>query len=91
LVKARTASVIEMNTAWFPGWHVRIDGGDAPAGPGPQSGLITFGVSPGEHTVQVQYARTPTEKAAAGISIAALVLTILVALYSGRSQRNIAG
>jgi hypothetical protein len=95
LVKVRRTSVIEMNTAWFPGWQVRIDGGDAPAGPGPQSGLITFAVSPGEHTVQVQYARTPTEKSAGGISIAALVVTILVALYvalySGRSQRNIAG
>ncbi len=90
-VNAKNASTIEMNTAWFPGWRVRIDGSEAPAGPGTQTGLITFAVPQGEHSVEVQYGRTPPEKAAAGASIAALILTIVLAVYSSRSQRSMEG
>lgn len=78
LVKAKSASTIEMKTAWFPGWEVRVDGQPVPAGPGPTSGLISFQVPPGPHTVQVHYGRTAAEKAAAGISAVALILVIIL-------------
>ena len=68
-----------MTTAWFPGWEVRVDGQPVPAGPGTPSGLITFQVPAGEHLVEVQYGRTAPEKIAAGISIAALILAIVLA------------
>ncbi len=77
-VNAKVASTIEINTAWFPGWEVRVDGQQAPAGPGTPSGLITFQIPPGEHLVEVHYGRTPPEKLAAGISIAALILAIVL-------------
>jgi hypothetical protein len=76
-VRAKVSSAIEMNTAWFPGWEVRVDGQPVPAGPG-ASGLITFQVPWGEHIVDVQYARTPVEKAAVGISLAALILALVL-------------
>jgi hypothetical protein len=78
LVKAKSASTIEMKTAWFPGWEVRVDGQPVPAGPGPTTGLISFQVPPGPHTVQVHYGRTAAEKAAAGISAVALILVIIL-------------
>jgi hypothetical protein len=78
-VSARVPSTIEMNTAWFPGWEVSIDGQPVPAGPGTPSGLITFQIPAGEHFVQVRYGRTPSEKAAAGVSIAALILALVLA------------
>ncbi len=77
-VSAKVASTIEMNTAWFPGWEVRVDGQPAPAGPGTPSGLITFQVPAGEHLVEVHYGRTAPEKAAAGISILALIFVIVL-------------
>ena len=77
-VGAKVPSTIEMRIAWFPGWEVREDGQPVPAGPG-TSGLITFQVPPGEHVVEVRYGRTPLEKAAAGISLAALIAAILLA------------
>ena len=79
-VSAKVASTIEIETAWFPGWEVRVDGQPVPAGPGGASGLITFQVPAGEHTVNVGYGRTDTEKAAAGISFAALLLALGLAL-----------
>ena len=81
-VKSTVPSTIEMQTAWFPGWEVRVDGRPAPAGPGKPSGLITFQVPPGEHVVDVKYGRTMAEKAAAGISIAALILAIGIGVGS---------
>jgi hypothetical protein len=78
LVRAKAASTIEMNTAWFPGWEVAVDGQRVPAGPGAASGLISFQVPPGPHTVQVEYGRTAAEKAAAGISVVALILAIIL-------------
>jgi hypothetical protein len=79
-VSARVASTIEIETAWFPGWRVRVDGQPVTAGPGESSGLITFQLPAGEHTVNVEYGRTDTEKAAAGISLAALILALALAL-----------
>ena len=84
-VHSNTASTIEMNTAWFPGWDVRVDGQAVRAGPGSPSGLITFQVPAGEHTVDVRYGRTPVEQAAAGITIAALLLALVLAWSANRA------
>jgi hypothetical protein len=82
-VNATVASTIEMQTAWFPGWEVRVDGKPVPAGPGTPSGLITFQIPQGEHFVEAEYGRTAAEKQAAGISIVSLILVILL----GRAMR----
>jgi hypothetical protein len=79
-VAAKVASTVEMTTAWFPGWEARVDGQRVDAGPGTPSGLITFRVPAGEHTVQLSYGRTGTEKVAAGVSIGALILIVALAL-----------
>jgi hypothetical protein len=81
-VHAKVASTIEMQTAWFPGWEVRVDGQRVPAGPGTPSGLIAFQVPPGEHIAEVAYRRTAAEKTAAGISILALLVAIGIGLAS---------
>jgi hypothetical protein len=82
-VRAKSSSTVEMNTAWFPGWEVWIDGQETPAGPGTPSGLITFSVSQGEHLVQVEYKRTASENAARAISIAALIAAAYLAFRRG--------
>jgi hypothetical protein len=87
-VSARVPSTIEIETAWFPGWRVRVDGQPVTAGPGESSGLITFQLPAGEHTVNVEYGRTDTEKAAAGISLAALILALALALASRGQVRH---
>jgi hypothetical protein len=79
-VTAKVPSTLEMTTSWFPGWEARVDGQAVNAGPGIPSGLITFQVPAGEHTVQVSYGRTTPEKIAAGVSAAALILILAMAL-----------
>jgi len=79
-VTAKVPSTVEMTTAWFPGWEARVDGQLVDAGPGTPSGLTTFQVPAGEHTVQVSYGRTTAEKVAAGVSVASLVLILALAL-----------
>jgi hypothetical protein len=83
-VSAKVPSTIEMNTAWFPGWEVRVDGQLVPAGPGTPSGLIVFQVPAGAHLVEVRYGRTAAEKVAAGISLAALLLALGLAGMAAR-------
>jgi hypothetical protein len=83
-VRSTVPSTIEMNTAWFPGWEVRVDGGLIRSSPGPQSGLITFQLPAGRHYMEVRYGRPAVEKGALGISIGALILSIVLALKSGR-------
>ena len=83
-VKAQATSTLEMSTAWFPGWDARVDGQSVSAGPGIPSGLITFQVPPGEHTVQVSFGRTGLEKVAVGISITCLLLAIAFYGIGGR-------
>jgi hypothetical protein len=73
-VKSSAPSTLEMSTAWFPGWEGRIDGRKVSAGPGTLSGLLTFQVPSGEHTVRVSYGRTGLEETAAGISAISLIL-----------------
>jgi hypothetical protein len=83
-VIAKVLSTIEMTTAWFPGWEVRVDGQPVPAGPGRPSGLITFQLPAGEHRVEVEYGRTPPEKIAAGVSIAALLLAFALGHFANK-------
>jgi len=78
-VSAKAASTIEMQTAWFPGWEVRVDGQPVAAGPGASSGLITFQVPEGEHLVEAEYRRTPLETGAAWLSILSLIVALLLA------------
>ena len=89
-VVSKVASTIEMKTAWFPGWEVRVDGQPVPAGPGKPSGLITFQVPAGTHNIDVRYGRTGTEKVAAGISIAAAILAMLILGLSSAKRWRLA-
>ncbi|MBZ5677905.1 MAG: glycosyltransferase family 39 protein [Acidobacteriia bacterium] len=85
-VNAKAASTLEMSTAWFPGWDAQVDGQSVSAGPGIPSGLLTFQVPPGEHTVQVSFGRTRLEKIAVGISITSLMLAIACCGIGKRSR-----
>jgi hypothetical protein len=77
-VRAKAASTIEMNTAWYPGWQVKVDGRQVAAGPGRQSGLITFEVPAGDHEVEAEYGRTALENWMLALSTAALIAGVMM-------------
>jgi hypothetical protein len=57
----------------FPGWRVMIDGEQTPILPEEGTGLITFDVPEGTHTIDVRFGLTPLRAAATGLSALTLV------------------
>ena len=60
------------HTFYFPGWTVRIDGEKVPIEPTPQTGLISFRVPPGRHTLTIRWRLTPLRAGATAVSLVAL-------------------
>jgi hypothetical protein len=77
---AASPASVQVNTAWFPGWTLRIDGAPANAWPADRSGLIRFEIPPGHHIVALDWTRTPVLWAADLVSLLALATLILAAL-----------
>ncbi len=72
-------ATVQVNTAWFPGWKLRIDGASANAWPADRSGLIRFEIPPGHHLATLAWTRTPALWAADMVSLLALAILILSA------------
>lgn len=68
------------HTFYFPGWTVRIDGQPAAVGPASGTGLISFEVPAGRHTITVRWELTPLRSAAAAVSLVSLLLLFLSGL-----------
>jgi hypothetical protein len=83
VVSAKKDSRVLENTLYFPGWKVRIDGQDAPVEFQDQRyrGLITYFVPEGKHRVQISFSETKLRIAADLISLVAIVILVLYAVY----------
>jgi hypothetical protein len=69
----RSAATIELPTAYFPGWEVRVDGRAVPIYPAESTGLIRFALAPGDHAIQVEWKRTAPRWAGDIVSAVALL------------------
>src|SRR5207245_1338158 len=58
-VQSRTATVVELAIAYFPGWEVRVDGEAVASAPTEPTGLMRFPLQPGEHAIVAEWKRTP--------------------------------
>jgi uncharacterized membrane protein len=88
LVRAATASDLELPLAYFPGWHVRIDGVEQPVDTPTAMGRMRVSVGPGDHRIEASFERTPIRWIADLSSLAALVG--LAGAVVGR-RRKVAG
>jgi hypothetical protein len=75
---------LQVNTFYFPGWTVSVNGKGWPAAPSQPQGLIEFTLEPGAHRVQVLWADTPLRQWSVRLSLLALALLLLVLLRPGR-------
>ena len=75
---------VQVNTAWFPGWKLRIDGMPANTWPADRTGLIRFEIPSGHHLATLAWTRTPALWAADMISLLALAIPILAAIRRPR-------
>jgi hypothetical protein len=66
-----------INTFYFPGWTLSVDGAERPVEYGNPQGLMEFTLEPGEHAIRVWFGDTPVRRAAAWLSLAALLALLL--------------
>ena len=75
----------------FLGWMAWVDGDPVPITPEDPSGLITFPVPSGSHTLTVQWQSTPTRTILLGLSIFALAGVVVVGLILAKTQSSVVG
>ena len=68
------------HTFYFPGWTVQIDKEHVPIKPTAQTGLVSFPVPAGQHTLTIRWGLTPLRAGAAAISVAALMTLVAVSI-----------
>lgn len=70
-------STLTFNQFFFPGWAATVDNQTLTLSPAPETGLITFSLPAGTHTLNIYFANTPLRLTASFISIIALTFFIL--------------
>jgi hypothetical protein len=71
------AARLRVNTFYFPGWTLYVDGLERPVEYNNPQGVMEFSLEPGEHLIRVVFADTPVRQASARLSLLALGLLIL--------------
>ncbi len=74
---ARPARV-RLNTYYFPGWRVMVDGRERPIEWDNPAGLIEFGVEAGESLIVARFEATPARWLGGGLSLVGLMLVIVL-------------
>lgn len=60
---------LRLNTFYFPGWRLRVDGTEQPIDFGNSAGLMEFQLHPGGHTVAFSFEDTPLRAAAGALTL----------------------
>ncbi|MEK7166015.1 MAG: hypothetical protein AAB874_04385 [Patescibacteria group bacterium] len=76
----REPVMARINTLYFPGWAVFIDGNTVPVSAEPQTGIINFPLAEGYHKVDLIFKRTPVRIAADILSI--LGITVVFGIWT---------
>ena len=87
-IDALTNSKIQVNTIYFPGFKVTVDGKNVPIDYQNQSGLVTFNLPQGEHTAIIKYKRSPVHLGSEIISLIALSATGVFFYLQWRKQNS---
>ena len=75
----------------FPGWTATVDGTAVPITSEDPTGLITFPVPAGQHTISVRWQSTPSRTVLLGLSLASLAGVALVVLVLAKRQASVSG
>lgn len=76
-------AIVRYKTFYFRGWQLSVDGVMVPISLDLASGLMTFQVEPGLHSVQLVFANSKTRELASYVSGLGLLLALLALLRSG--------
>jgi hypothetical protein len=67
---------LRINTFFFPGWSVEVNGSPRPIDRGNPQGLMELTLEPGIHHIRAAFGSTPIRTAAAGLSLTAVLLLL---------------
>ncbi len=81
------AARLRLNTFYFPGWVLRVDGKERAIDHDNPEGVMEFTLGPGRHTVQAEFGSTRVRTLATGLSFATLFLLLLALLAGPRLAR----
>lgn len=73
-------SVIQINTIYYPGWKILVDGNPTVISYNNRYGVMQFNSSAGSHTVNATFGETPLRLAADIVSFIAFFVTIILLL-----------
>jgi hypothetical protein len=75
---------ITINTIYYPGWKLKIDGKETPINYSNEMGLIQFNVNSGSHLVKAQFTETPLRFIADLISAVFILFMVLILIFGSR-------
>ena len=75
-VECLKTSTLQLNTAYFPGWQVKVDNKITQINPG-ENGMITFSVPAGDHQLTTKFSDTPLRRFSKIISLLSLFSIII--------------
>jgi hypothetical protein len=71
------AARLRVNTFYFPGWTLSVDGVERSIEVNNPQGVMEFSLEDGEHLIQLRFANTPMRSWSTGLSLLALFLLLL--------------
>lgn len=87
-IKSDTGTNVQVNSIYFPGWQVKVDGKITPINYINDFGLINFQLPQGEHKVIIKYTETPVHTAADLVSIGSLLAVGISFFILWRKQNS---
>jgi hypothetical protein len=76
VVQVRDDAQVRLNTLYFPGWTVLVDGVETPIDYDNPLGVMEFSLEEGEHAVTLVFGDTPARSWSKRVSLASLVLLL---------------
>jgi hypothetical protein len=81
------AFTARFNTFYFPGWRAYLDGEECDIQISQPHALIEVAIPPGEHTLLLRFENTPIRLLANGLSLAALLVTLIISRITHHASR----
>ncbi len=75
---AQKDSLLRYNQFHFPGWKISIDGKPSEITPDPATGLITFSITSGQHSILLHYDNLPSSHILSIVALLAVALHLVV-------------
>ena len=82
-ITATNSAVFQINTIYYPGWELDIDGKEADLSYDNPRGVMEGSVSAGQHIVMAEFTETPIRRVANVLTIGSLLMCLLVVIRVG--------